>query len=418
KQDDQHDEPSLSSLFESNNSNNIEKTLTDFRNTWKQELSQKQSALHNETSVSIEVKAKYWFERGINLEKAGKHYDAVACYRKATQLIPDIEFKYYNVEQEPELQINVNSAIEENNNRKLSSHLSNDNEDLRLKFQELNLDKEGNFYICEPDTYSDQTHISHLPIELIHYICRWIVTNELDYRSLEQLSAVCRGFYVICRDADIWKRGCIKVWGRSRLESVLAKEYCGSWRRMFIERTRVNYNGAYISRTTYIRQGENSFQDIDYKPCYLVEYYRYLRFFPDGTILMLNTPDNPYQSLPKLKWKNASPPVLVGNYRLSGTSISAVLKRMQRSGESASSRYKRSHLKNFQTSEQEFHILLEIKNVKGRRNFQLFWKGYSAIYRRNNKQEAVTTFDLSLNKFPPLIFSRVKSYTLNAQKPI
>lgn len=40
--------------------------------------------------------------------------------------------------------------------------------------------------------------------------------------------------------------------------------------------------GVYISKTTYIRYGESSFQDTNYKPCYLVEYYRYLRFFPDG----------------------------------------------------------------------------------------------------------------------------------------
>lgn len=50
-----------------------------------------------------------------------------------------------------------------------------------------------------------------------------------------------------------------------------------SWRDMFIERPRVNFNGCYISKNTYIRNGENSFQDQFYRPWYLVAYYRYLR---------------------------------------------------------------------------------------------------------------------------------------------
>jgi F-box protein 9 len=39
--------------------------------------------------------------------------------------------------------------------------------------------------------------------------------------------------------------------------------------------------GVYISRATYIRQGEQSL-DTFYSPWHLVEYYRYIRFFPDG----------------------------------------------------------------------------------------------------------------------------------------
>lgn len=46
---------------------------------------------------------------------------------------------------------------------------------------------------------------------------------------------------------------------------------------MFIERARLHFNGCYISKTTYIRHGENSFQDQFYRPWHIVEYYRYLR---------------------------------------------------------------------------------------------------------------------------------------------
>jgi F-box protein 9 len=50
-----------------------------------------------------------------------------------------------------------------------------------------------------------------------------------------------------------------------------------SWRKMFIERPRLQFNGCYISKTTYVRNGENSFQDQFYRPWHVVEYYRYLR---------------------------------------------------------------------------------------------------------------------------------------------
>jgi hypothetical protein len=51
-----------------------------------------------------------------------------------------------------------------------------------------------------------------------------------------------------------------------------------SWRKMFIERPRLHFNGCYISKTTYVRNGENSFQDQFYRPWHIVEYYRYLRY--------------------------------------------------------------------------------------------------------------------------------------------
>jgi hypothetical protein len=51
-----------------------------------------------------------------------------------------------------------------------------------------------------------------------------------------------------------------------------------SWRDMYLQRPRLRYNGCYISKTSYIRDGENSFQDRFYRPWHLVEYFRYLRY--------------------------------------------------------------------------------------------------------------------------------------------
>lgn len=125
-----------------------------------------------------------------------------------------------------------------------------------------------------------------------------------------------------------------------------------SWREMFIHRPRLCFEGCYISKTTYIRHGENSFQDQFYKPWHLVEYFRYLRFvpgetalgwgsrswcllilfiirfFPDGRVLSLTTAEEPVSSVGLLKGRTPPPrhpPVFVGYYRLVDRTVSIVL---------------------------------------------------------------------------------------------
>jgi len=41
------------------------------------------------------------------------------------------------------------------------------------------------------------------------------------------------------------------------------------WRHMFIVRPRLQFHGCYISKMTYVRPGENSFQDTSYQVHYL-----------------------------------------------------------------------------------------------------------------------------------------------------
>lgn len=110
-------------------------------------------------------------------------------------------------------------------------------------------------------------------MEILLYIFKWIVSSDLDLRSLEICSAVCRGFYLCARDSEIWRLACIRTWG---LNCGTLSDY-KTWRQMFIERPRLHFHGCYISKTTYIRHGENSFQDQFYRPWHFVAYYRYLR---------------------------------------------------------------------------------------------------------------------------------------------
>ena len=58
--------------------------------------------------------------------------------------------------------------------------------------------------------------------------------------------------------------------------------------------------GVYISKASYAREGEKSLDNF-YRPWHLVEYYRYMRFFSNGTMLFLTTPDEPKQIVARLK---------------------------------------------------------------------------------------------------------------------
>lgn len=58
---------------------------------------------------------------------------------------------------------------------------------------------------------------------------------------------------------------------------------------MYTERPHLRYGGVYVSRNTYIRVG---IMNLDCRnPVHLVVYYRYFRFFEDGTVLTRTSPD-------------------------------------------------------------------------------------------------------------------------------
>lgn len=79
---------------------------------------------------------------------------------------------------------------------------------------------------------------------------------------------------------------CSRIWGvKCGTPNVVG---FSSWRQMYVERVRPRFNGCYISKTTYLRLGENSFQDQFYKPWHIIDYYRYLRLLPIGVVYHLN----------------------------------------------------------------------------------------------------------------------------------
>lgn len=79
-----------------------------------------------------------------------------------------------------------------------------------------------------------------------------------------------------------------------------------TWRDIFINRCRVKFDGCYISKITYQRLGENSFQDQFYRPVQIVEYFRLIRFFPNGDLFTMTSADELQVSVNKLKNKRSA----------------------------------------------------------------------------------------------------------------
>ncbi|XP_072038029.1 F-box only protein 9-like [Amphiura filiformis] len=415
-----------------NDENTLEERLSNFRQQWKNELTssasvankprvlsaagrirnsparEKSTGLKEDVNANQEEKAKCLFMEGVISERKGQMYEAIQYYRHAIQLVPDIEsrisdFSSSNTASSSEPSVNGDDDEDE------------ELEDLTAQLSTLTTDTIKHH--SEPLYPQKETHISALPVELLLILFRWVVSSDLDLRSLEQLSMVCRGFYVCARDPELWRESCLKIYGKS---CILTKEYL-SWRHMYLHRPHLQFNGVYISKTSYYRQGEPSMDNL-YRPWHLVEYYRYIRVFSDGTMLIYNSPDEPQNVLAKLKYKTSPlPGIMVGRYRLVSDLVTAVLhKENMKEYDPILHRYtRRKHRISMALpeSEQTFHVELGICSGINRINLKLEFKHYSCHTRyRTTGNSNITEFDV--DHFAPLYFSRVKSYNSASSMPL
>ncbi|KAG6441676.1 hypothetical protein O3G_MSEX001941 [Manduca sexta] len=405
------------------NNNDVDE-LSAFRQQWQRELEatptrQKPAKPKEEAPepVTDEEKAKQLFLCGVELERGGKLYEAIQHYKRAMQILPDVETRLYESSEirpdTPEEESEPEYEPREENLHPSDDEDAVEGEDLLERLQRI-LAKRG--VLCEPQVPTDGAHISWLPYEVLLVVARWVVSAELDAAALERMAGVCRGLYVLAREPDIWRSLCVRTWGID----------CGtpraggfaSWRQMFVERPRLRLNGCYISKTTYLRHGENSFQDQFYRPWYLIDYYRYLRFFPEGMVLMWTTAEEPGASVAHLRHRQVKPGlgIMSGHYRLIGDKVVIVIKKSnseKKSSQPSTTRF-RARRKEPDQPDQTFHLELELRSSRCRRNWSLQWERYAVSSRRDHW----TTFDLSPAKFPPFAFSRVRSYTAETSAPL
>ena len=305
--------------------------------------------------------------------------------------------------------------------------------------------------------------ISTVPPELLTEILAY--TAIFDVASFARLSLVCKRLAHLVATSDlIWKRVCLgsefgfanmhytwrcaidgtplqeddddEDFGGSILSDVDAIEGSGlqaptinfsltpaypTYQSMFRTRPRLRFNGCYISTVNYVRPGASSPTQITWNtPVHIVTYYRYLRFFRDGTCVSLLTTSEPVDvvhyltrehmhsghtvgsTLPSAVMRNA----LRGRWRLSGPESGGI--KGNELGQPEAEGDVRIETEGPDREKYMYKMQLSLKSAsasKGARNNKLIWRGF---WSYNKLTDDWAEFGLRNDR--PFFWSRVKSF--------
>ncbi|KAJ1921214.1 hypothetical protein H4219_000813 [Mycoemilia scoparia] len=278
---------------------------------------------------------------------------------------------------------------------------------------------------CLPKRENRPVHIDRLPQELTLRILK--ILAIIDIQAVGRASALCKKFVLITMDPDLWRFA--NIYSHINIESTrsisirhelaenqdndeMLKErntyllqmnilkqqlprYGLSWKKMYMQMPHIRYDGIYISTCCYIRPGshDNGF----FSPVHLVTYYRYLRFFHDGTCMKLLTPDEPKNVVKSIKWDSRTKGIQRGYYDIQYGEPT------QNSGQKV-----RIVVRDPSRGRMNFYIELAMSDTARGRHNKLNWINYSSI----NNDKDNDKVDYSLATFKPFFFSKVRSYSV------
>ncbi|EIW79397.1 hypothetical protein CONPUDRAFT_127505 [Coniophora puteana RWD-64-598 SS2] len=175
--------------------------------------------------------------------------------------------------------------------------------------------------LFEPEDEREGVPIGLLPNELLLHILR-----TLDHTTIERFASVNRKARVLALDPSIWREFVQAIYKPPQIsdsETLLQRvaHFRADYRRVYMEQPRVRMDGVYIAVCHYVRRGlsEQPWVNIDH----LITYHRYLRFFPDGTVLSLlaNEEMQPATVIPMLKPALRMKGFCIGEWTLDGTTV-------------------------------------------------------------------------------------------------
>ena len=165
--------------------------------------------------------------------------------------------------------------------------------------------------------------ISTLPSEVLVEIVA--ATAATDVAAFVRLAQVCKLFaHLVSSEDNIWKQICLsKKFGFTGMHHTYVCTVEGvpyhqlepppppvilpptSWKHTFQTEPRIRFTGVYISTVNYTRPGASSASQVTWNtPVLIVTYYRYLRFFRDGTCISLLTTTEPSEVVHHLTKEN------------------------------------------------------------------------------------------------------------------
>lgn len=340
-------EPSLSPphrppATESRGEGNAERYLEDGRSQFTDRLDQLSLANPDEDEFSgVDAKepesALEHYERAVEKERQGNLGDSLSHYRKAFRLDARVDqsykHKHFPTKSKPgnpnpaNIPVTVPSTAHHSSKER---HGSTPISTLVATFADSLV--VGAAPIIENDR-SPPCPISRLPFEILFQIL--FETAVLDPASFARLAVVCKRFaYHVFVENQIWKRIALgpefglagqlynyrtDLQGREAINYVLGPSHhqltmnesdfenstSQDWRQVFHSHPRIRFTGVYISTVNYTRAGGASASQATWDtPVHIVTYYRYLRFFRDGTVISLLSTNEPIEVVHHLTMEN------------------------------------------------------------------------------------------------------------------
>ena len=276
------------------------------------------------------------FEHAIEREGQGNLGDSVRHYRKAYKLDDKVDQvykqKHFAHRWKPADSNPSNASATVPNPAHHSSQVADEPlSTLELVESFVGIPIEGIPPVIERDI-PPPCPIQRLPAELLVEMLQIIGTK--DPALLARIAPVCKNLaYHVFTENSIWKRIALgpnfgfasqqykfttDVQGRELIYTTLHPESNPDthitendfprdtiWRDVFHQHPRIRYSGLYISTVNYSRPGgASATQHVWSNPVHIVTYYRYLRFYRNGTCISLLTTNEPNEVVPYLTAEN------------------------------------------------------------------------------------------------------------------
>ncbi|ORX35641.1 hypothetical protein BD324DRAFT_630936 [Kockovaella imperatae] len=253
--------------------------------------------------------------------------------------------------------------------------------------------------------------IESLPPELLE-----LVFAHLDVLSLERFGAASWKARWLTARSEVWKSlvksiykppGVIPTtWARGRTQedilAELSERHAGEWRTVMLEEERIRMDGCYIAVCHYVRPGAG---DEWVAVTHTITYHRFLRFYPDGTVISFLTTDHPSDVVPILKPSLRGKGLHFGQWRLV-RSDSQTDREALKPGEKAQPKVLiNSLLEPSAAPKYEFEMELVLRETARGRWNKLDMQSYRSINLSNGE-----ILGLVLKHQRPFYFSKVRSY--------
>ncbi|CEP63248.1 SCF ubiquitin ligase complex subunit HRT3 LALA0_S07e05820g [Lachancea lanzarotensis] len=234
------------------------------------------------------------WELGVSKEKDGMMMDAIGCYRRALKIDEEVENKYRKLVRQKLSNKVASSALvstvtakteapkARHDDEQLSSNGKENEEPLPCWLLELLTDDILQQIVLQIVATSGDSWVN------LALTCKRL--QRLCFRRPEPYRTFARHIYSLQQ----YDEASLTLNGLSNMQVLEQALWGTDYKRMLQERAFVKFQGCYISVVNYLRHGANPEGSLSLvSPVHMITYYRYLRFYPDGTCLRLVSTDAP-----------------------------------------------------------------------------------------------------------------------------